>query len=101
MARKDGKDRGLFEWPKDSGVWGIEYYENGRAIATNRRETAGARCAAKRRTEIREARSFEPSQKRAALFDDLLGIIATGPNVRAKRLSRARMLGAVAPHLRR
>ena len=27
---------------------------------------------AKRRTEIREARYFEPSQKRAALFDDLL-----------------------------
>ena len=33
MARKGGKDRGLFEWPKVSGVWGIKYSKMGVAIA--------------------------------------------------------------------
>ncbi|MFI5351351.1 MAG: tyrosine-type recombinase/integrase [Candidatus Binatales bacterium] len=74
MARKEAETvRGVYEYPKGSGVWWIHYYDHGR----RHRERIGPRKLAiavreKRRTEIREGRYFPPTRRRAALFDDLL-----------------------------
>lgn len=60
MARKGGKDRGVFERPKGSGIWWTEYYdENGR----RHREKAGPKSLAldlyrKRKTAVKEAEFF-------------------------------------------
>ncbi len=74
MARKEPeKARGVYEYPKGSGVWWIQYFENGR----RHRERIGPRSLAlavreKRKTEIREGRYFPKLHHRAPLFDDLL-----------------------------
>jgi len=44
MAREGGKDRGLFERPKDSGVWWVRYYD---AEHNERREKAGSKAQAR------------------------------------------------------
>src|SRR5215472_5815366 len=74
MARKAGKDRGLFERPKGSGVWWICYFD---AKGRRNRERAGAKTFArklyeKRKTEVREERYFPPLRRRPVLFDELL-----------------------------
>jgi integrase len=74
MARKDGKDRGLYEHPTRSGIWWICYFDaNGR----RHRERAGSKGFArklyeKRKTEIREERFFPPQRRRTVLFEELL-----------------------------
>lgn len=62
MGRPARKIRGIFERPKDSGVWWIRYSANGR----EHREKVGARGAAidayrKRRAEIREGKFYPAS----------------------------------------
>jgi integrase len=74
MARKGSKDRGLFERPKDSGVWWIRYHD---ASGQERREKVGSKALArklyeKRKTEIRERRYFPPERSPALLFDQIL-----------------------------
>jgi integrase len=67
------KVRGVFELPKGSGVYGIQYFVDGR----RRRERIGPFKLAvavleKRRTERREAKHSPKLHMRAVLFDDLL-----------------------------
>ena len=91
MARKQAvKVRGVYEYPKDSGVYWIQYFDRGR----RHRERIGARVLAiavreKRRTEIREGRYFPNLRRRAVLFDDLLDDYRTW----AKREGRAIIKG--------
>jgi hypothetical protein len=74
VARKSGRDRGLFEYPKGSGVWWINYWDgDGREHS----EMVGPKGLARKRymqrkTEIAEGRCFPNARKRAARFDDLL-----------------------------
>ncbi len=74
MARRGGKDRGLFERPKGSGVWWILYYDrNGQ----RHREKVGPKSLArkvyeKRRTDVREGHFFPPEHRRATLFDEIV-----------------------------
>jgi integrase len=74
MARKGGRDRGLFERPKGSGIWWIHYHDgDGR----KHREKVGPKGLARarymqRKTEIREGRYFPDTRGRAVLFDELL-----------------------------
>lgn len=61
MARPDGKDRGLFERPKDSGVWWIRYSDS---LGQEHREKVGPKSMARKRyeqrkTEVRQNK-FEP-----------------------------------------
>lgn len=72
-AKQPAKVRGVYEYPKGSGVWCINYFDRGR----RHRESIGPRALAikvleKRRTEIREGRYFPNLHRRAVLFDDLL-----------------------------
>lgn len=74
MARKDGKDRGLFERPKDSGVWWVEYYD---AIGGRHREKVGTKSAArahymKRKEEVRTGKKLGPLNRRPLTVGDLL-----------------------------
>ena len=60
MARRDGKDRGLFERPPGSGTWWIRYNDS---QGNEHREKVGPKglarqVYAKRKTEIREGRYF-------------------------------------------
>jgi integrase len=59
MARKDGKDRGVLEYPKGSGQWWVRLYANGR----ERRYRADNKTQAKAlygrlKADIREGRYF-------------------------------------------
>ena len=74
MARKNSKDRGLFEQPSGSGVWWICYFD---AFGRRHREKAGSKGFArrlyeKRKTEIREARYFPPERRKPAMFEEIL-----------------------------
>jgi hypothetical protein len=74
MARKAGKDRGLFEHPVGSGIWWICYFD---AFGRRHRERVGPKGLArklyeKRKTEIREGRYFPPEHRRPIMFDELL-----------------------------
>jgi len=74
MARKDGRDRGLFERPKGSGIWWIHYHD---ATGKKHRERVGPKSLArklyeKRKTEIREARYFPPERRRPILVREIL-----------------------------
>lgn len=53
MARKDGKDRGLFERPKGSDVWWIRYHDHN---GSERREKAGSKSDAVALYRERKAR---------------------------------------------
>src|ERR1700730_6500011 len=74
MARKGGKDRGLFEYPKTSGIWWIRYCDaNGREHS----EKIGPKALARKRymqrkTEVAEGRYFPNRHQRNVLFDDLV-----------------------------
>src|SRR5262245_33967661 len=74
MARKGGKDRGLFERPKGSGIWWVRYFDGD---GKERRERVGPKALARKRymqrkTEIAEGRYFPDTHRRAALLDDLV-----------------------------
>ena len=74
MARKNSKDRGLFEQPSGSGVWWICYFD---AFGRRHREKAGSKGFArrlyeKRKTEIREARYFPPERRKPLKFEEVL-----------------------------
>jgi len=74
MARQGGKDRGLFERPKRSGIWWIRYND---ATGHEHRERVGAkglsrRLYEKRKTEIREGRYFPPEHRRVLLVREIL-----------------------------
>lgn len=61
MGRPEGKDRGLFERPKDSGTWWIRYSD---ALGQEHREKVGPKGLARKRyeqrkTEVRQNK-FEP-----------------------------------------
>lgn len=71
MARTPG-DRGLFEYPKASGVFWIRYWVEGR----ERTEKVGPKGLARRRyiqrkAEILEGRYFPKAQEQRVLIDDL------------------------------
>ena len=102
MARKETqKVRGVYEHPKGSDVWWIQYFDQRR----RHRERIGRRTLAiavreKRRTEIREGRYFPTANGRAALFDDLLTDYREWAKREAGRSSKAegcyaRLLGVV------
>lgn len=74
MARKGGKDRGLFERPKGSGTWWVHYHD---AAGKKHRERIGPKGLArqvymKRKAEIREARFFPPERRRVVLVCEIL-----------------------------
>ncbi len=74
MARLDGKDRGLFERPKDSGVWWIRYTD---AEGAERREKVGGKTAAKqlynkRKDEARRGKKLGPLNQRPLTVKDAL-----------------------------
>lgn len=74
MARKQGKDRGLFERPLGSGNWWVRYFDGG---GREHREKIGAKSLArrvyeKRKTEIREGRFFAPERREAVSFESIL-----------------------------
>ncbi len=101
MARVGGKDRGLFERPKVSGIWWIRYMDgDGR----ERREKVGPKGLArrvyeKRKTEIRQGRYFPPERRRAVFFEEIAEDFLTYAE-QAKRSARddrgrmRRLLGA-------
>ncbi len=64
MARKGGRDRGLFERPKASGVWWIRYWDaEGGEHAEKGGNKSGARALLEqRKTEVRLGR-WRPSPK--------------------------------------
>ena len=73
MARTGGKDRGLFERPKRSGIWWIRYADG---QGRERREKVGPKALArrlyeKRKTEIREGRYFPVERRRTVLFEEI------------------------------
>jgi integrase len=74
MARKQAKDRGLFERAPGSGIWWVRHFDrNGR----EHREKIGAKGLArrvyeKRKTEIREGRFFAPERREAVSFESIL-----------------------------
>jgi integrase len=74
MARKNSKDRGLFEKPSGSGIWWVCYFD---AFGRRHREKAGSKGFArrlyeKRKTEIREARYFPPERRKPVMFEEIL-----------------------------
>src|SRR5713101_5630636 len=74
MARKNSRDRGLFEQPSGSGVWWTCYFD---AFGRRHREKAGSKGLArrlyeKRKTEIREARYFPPERRKPVTFVEIL-----------------------------
>ncbi|NIN91918.1 MAG: hypothetical protein GTN76_14540, partial [Candidatus Aenigmarchaeota archaeon] len=71
-----GKDRGIFERPKDSGIWWVRYADNFGRI---HREKVGPKSLAKatyqkRKTEIREGKFFPEKvrRKREMLFKHMV-----------------------------
>ena len=73
MARKQGKDRGLFERPRGSGIWWVRYFDRG---GREHREKIGAKSLArrvyeKRKTEIREGRFFAPEKRETLSFESI------------------------------
>ena len=77
QKEKSRKQRGIFERPPGSGVWWINYYENGK----QRREKVGRKSAAidlyrKRKTEIREGKKLPPLKRTApVMVGDLLDLM--------------------------
>lgn len=73
MARKGGKDQGLFEYPKASGSDGFDIGMLRAASiqrrSARRRSRASAICS---KTEIAEERYFPNRHRRPALCDDLV-----------------------------
>ena len=74
MARKGGKDRGLFEYPKHSKTWWIRFWD---ADGHERTEKVGSKLLARaryeqRKTEVREGKYFPNTRRRTPLFKDLL-----------------------------
>ncbi|MBI2059200.1 MAG: site-specific integrase [Nitrospirae bacterium] len=67
MGRQAKKQRGVYEYPKASGVWWVVFYDQ---IGKRHREKVGPRGLAvevyrKRKTEVREAKFFPESVGRA------------------------------------
>ena len=56
MARPKGEDRGLFERPKDSGTWWIEYAD---LHGQRRREKVGTKTAARNLYQVRQAEKLQ------------------------------------------
>lgn len=71
------KQRGVFERPPGSGIWWINYYENGR----QHREKVGRKSAAidlytKRKADIREGRKLPPLRRTApVMLSDLIDLV--------------------------
>ena len=82
MARRGGKDRGLFERPADSGVWWIHYHDtDGR----KHREKVGPKglarkLYAKRKTEVREARYFPPERRGKKAIEKCRKLLVATPS---------------------
>lgn len=71
-----GKDRGIFERPRESGIWWVRYADNFGRI---HREKVGPKGLAKatyqkRKTEVREGKFFPETlrRKREMLFKDMV-----------------------------
>lgn len=74
MARKGGKDRGLFEYPSASGTWWIRYAGG---EGKEHSEKVGPKGLAKKRymqrkTEVAEGRYFPVQRGGQVLIDDLI-----------------------------
>ena len=74
MAREGGKDRGLFERPKDSGVWWIRYHDQ---YGNEHREKIGSKSAArqayaKRKTEVLSGKKLPQLNRRPLTVADLI-----------------------------
>jgi integrase len=87
MARKDGKDRGLFERPGGSGIWWIHYHD---AEGRKHREKVGKKGLArklyeKRKTEVREARYFPPDRRRPATVDEIIDAYRPARGIEGER----------------
>ncbi len=70
MARKDGKDRGLFEKPAGSGIWWICYFD---LRGQKHREKGGSKAAARqlylrRKAEVAEGRHQPPALRRKQII---------------------------------
>jgi hypothetical protein len=65
MARKDGKDRGIVEKPKGSGIWWVRIFVNGRETwkrADNK--TQAKTLCGRLKAEIREGKYFPEKFKK-------------------------------------
>jgi integrase len=74
MARPEGKDRGLFERPKDSGVWWIRWADQ---FGKEHREKAGSKSAARalyqsRKTDVLQGAKLPALGKRELTLADLV-----------------------------
>ncbi len=74
MARPDGKDRGLFQRPADSGVWWIRWTDQG---GQEHREKIGAKSSArqaymKRKEEVRQGVKLPDLKRRPLNVGNLL-----------------------------
>lgn len=89
MARKEGRDRGIFERPKDSGVWWIRYHDqHGR----EHREKVGPKKLAtgiyqKRKNEVREGRfDADVIRRRDVLLSDQIdAVLETSKDLRSHK----------------
>lgn len=78
MARKDGKDRGLFERPPESGIWWIQFNDSD---GKKKREKAGTKANAralyqKRKSEVLQGKKLPELNRREKLWT-LQQVIAT------------------------
>lgn len=65
MARKDGKDRGILEWPRESGQWWARVYFNGREKRYKADNKTQAKILYGRlRSEMREGTYFPEKYER-------------------------------------
>ena len=74
MARKQGKDRGLFERPQASGIWWVRYFDRDGREHREKIEAKGLarRVYEKRKTDIREGRFFAPEWRETVSFESIL-----------------------------
>ena len=90
MARKGGKDRGLFERPKGSGIWWVRYFDE---VGRERREKVGPKALARKRymqrkTEIAEGRYFPDARRRAVVRDELVSDYREATGRKGKAIMR-------------
>ena len=90
MARKGGKDRGLFERPKGSGIWWVRYFDE---VGRERREKVGPKALARKRymqrkTEIAEGRYFPDARRRDVVLDELVSDYREATGRKGKAIMR-------------
>jgi integrase len=88
---KDAKDRGLFERPKDSGIWWVRWKD---AVGREHREKIGSKSAArqvwlKRKEDVRLGKKLGPLNRRPVtlekLIADLLPVVLIGKKPKGRK----------------